>query len=77
VRVADRVRGDRQQVDPAPLEWTLPVEPGQQDQLFDQQSHPGRLVLDPAHGLVQQPAGRCAAPAVQLGEPADGGQRGT
>ena len=44
--------GELEQVDRLAFERALLVEPGQQQQVLDQQPHPGRLVLDPAHRPV-------------------------
>ena len=72
--VVDGLGGQGEQVHRLPVERALLVEPGQQQEVLDQQPHPGRLVLDPPHQAVQ--LGRVARPAlpVQLGEAPDGGQ---
>ena len=67
-----RIGGQREQVHPALFEWALRVEPGQQQQILDQQPHPPRFAFDPRHQHLDVAGG---ALAVQLGEPADRGQR--
>src|SRR6266511_5169896 len=51
--VVDRLGGQRQQVDRAPVERSLLVEAGQEEQVLHQQPHPRRLVLDAAHQPVE------------------------
>ena len=58
--VVHRVGGDREQVDRLLLERALLVEPGEQQQVLDEQAHPGGLVLDPPHHPVQALGSRTA-----------------
>ena len=51
--VVDRVGGQREQVDRLPGQRALLVKPGQQQQVLDQQAHPGRFLLHPVHDPVQ------------------------
>jgi hypothetical protein len=75
--VVDGVGGQGEQVHRVALERSLLVEAGQQQQVLDQQAHPGRLVLDATHQAVQL-AWLAGSPLpVQLGEAPDGGQRGS
>jgi hypothetical protein len=52
-RVLDRVRGERQQVDGRDVQRTLLVEPGQGQQVLDEQAHPRRLRLEAVHDAVE------------------------
>ena len=72
--VLDRVRDQRGQVGLGQVEGGVPVQPGQLEQLGDQAGHPVRLLLDAAHG-VRQPVLTERTLPVQLGVPADGGER--
>ncbi len=72
LRVVHGVAGQRQQVDAVPLQRPLRVEPGQQQQVLDEQTHPAGLALDAAHQHLDVAGG---ALPVQLGEAADRGQR--
>jgi hypothetical protein len=67
---------DDQQIDGLLLERPLLVEPGQQQQVLDEQAHPGGLLLDPTHHAAQVFGGADRALPVQLGKAADRGQRG-
>ena len=51
--VVHRVGGQREQVDRLPGQRPLLVEPGQQQQVLDEQAHPGRFLLYPLHDPVQ------------------------
>ena len=68
VRVPYGLGRHAEQVDRMPGQRPLLVEPGQQQQVVDEQPHPPDLALDAAHRLVQLRAGRGAAAPVQLGE---------
>ena len=72
LRVVHGVGGQRQQVDAMPIQRPLRVQPGQQQQILDQQTHPARLALDARHQHLDVAGG---ALPVQLGEAADRGQR--
>jgi hypothetical protein len=64
--------GQRQQVHGALLDGALLIQPGEQQQVFDERAHPGGVVLDPPDHVVRV----AAALPVQLREAADGRQRG-
>lgn len=53
------------------------VQPGQQQQVFDQTGHPGGFGFDAAQGMAGVGAGFLVAAAGQLGIAPDRGQRGT
>ena len=88
-----RVARQREQVDRLPGQRPLLVQPGQQQQVLDEQAHPGRFLFHPLHEPVQVAGGEPvtrrgrliavparlhpAALAVVLGETADRGQRGS
>ena len=57
-----RVHGQHRQLHRRERDRPLPVQPGQQQQVLDQQPHPGRLVLDPADQLGRRPPGSATAP---------------
>ena len=68
--------GDAGQVHRPPVQRAVLVQPGQQQQVLDQQPHPGRLLLDAADQPEQLvPAGRLALLQAELGQPPDRGQR--
>ena len=51
--IVHRVGGQREQVDRLPGQRPLLIEPGQQQQVLDEQAHPGRFLLHPLHEPVQ------------------------
>ena len=73
--VGDRVSGQQSHVDLFAFQRPALVEPGQQQEVFDQLTHPVGFALDPAHRpreVVGVGRGRAAE---QLGVAADAGQR--
>ena len=52
-RVVHRVGGQREHVDRLPGQRPLLVQPGQQQQVLDEQAHPGGFLLHPDHDPVQ------------------------
>ena len=74
--VVDGVGGEREQVDGPPGQRALLVEPGQQQQVVDEDAHPRRLVLDPPDQPVELVRRDVAALPVVLGEAPDHAQRG-
>ena len=73
--VGDRVSGQQSHVDLFAFQRPALVEPGQQQEVFDQLTHPVGFALDPAHRprqVVRVGRGRAAE---QLGVAADAGQR--
>ena len=52
-RVLHRVGGQREQVHRGLGERPLLVDPGQREQVLDEQAHPRRFRLDPAHEVVE------------------------
>ena len=73
--VVDGVAGDLGEVDGADGERPLLVQPGQQQQVLDEQAHAGALGLDAAHQAPDVVLRAHGALAVELGEAADRGQR--
>lgn len=67
---------DREQVDRLLAQRAGLVEPGQQQQVLDEQARPGRLVLDAAQHLRQLVRVSGSALPEELGEPADRRERG-
>ena len=51
--VLHRVGGEREQVDGREVQRALLVEPGQGQQVLDEQAHPGRLRLEAPHDAVE------------------------
>ena len=52
------------------------VQPGEQQQILDEQRHPARLGLDTAEGVPGVGPDLLSAASGELGVPADGGERG-
>ena len=75
-QVGQGVAGHGHKVDRRPLQRATLVEPGQQQQVLDEEAHAGGLVLDAAHGPGQVLGSLGRAPAEQLGVTPDGGQGG-
>ena len=74
-RGVDGLGDDRVELDRLPLERPALVEPGEQEQVVDEQAHPLRLAADAAHRageVVRPPVG---AAEEQLGVRAHGGER--
>ena len=74
-RVACHVDGEPGQVDGRPLQRAAGVQPGQQQQVIDQDAHPGRLRLDPGERVEHVLGHRAAVAEGELGVAADGRQR--
>ena len=73
--VGQGVAGHGDEVDRLAFQRPALVEPGQQEEVLDEEPHAGGLVLDAAHGpgQVLRPLG--GPPAEQLGVAPDGGER--
>ncbi len=63
--VVHRVGGQGQQIHPMLLQRSMRVEPGQQQQVLDEQTHSARLTFDAVHQHLDITGGTLA---VQLGE---------
>ncbi|GMA86426.1 hypothetical protein GCM10025868_16760 [Angustibacter aerolatus] len=74
-RVLHRVGRQHREVDRVALLGALLVEAGEQQQVLDQPAHAGGLVLDAAHGPAHVVRLGDGALPVELGVPADGGER--
>ena len=73
--VEHRVAEDPVEVDRFGRERAPLVEAGQEQQVVDEERHPGALAADAPHGVVEHLGFLEAAAPVQVGEPADRGDR--
>ncbi len=64
--VGHRVLGEGGQVDRLPLERLLLVEPGQEEEVLDERTHPRALLLDAPHRPIQLLGVLDPAPAIEL-----------
>ena len=72
--VARGVDGQPRHVDRLAAQRPAGVEPGEQQQVVDEDAHPGGLRQDPAEGVRYRLRGVAGMPQGQLGVAADGGQ---
>ena len=63
------------EVDAVPVQRTILVQPREQQQVLDQDSHPRGLLFDPAHGLGEVLLALVRTPTKQLRVSADRGER--